>query len=86
MKVVVNKQTEAMNAVLAALISSAVNMTQLPPRTISPPKYPAAAMSPDVINIRIRYSQSPVLDISSLTISLQTAKAISRPNAGQINR
>jgi len=57
-----------------------------PLRSISPPKYPAAAMNPEATNIKIRYRDSPVRDIASLTTSLHTAKPIRRPNAGQTNR
>jgi hypothetical protein len=59
--------------------------TPPPLRTSSPPKYPAAATSPEAINIRIRYRQSPKRDIASFTTSLQTAKASKRPKAGQTN-
>src|SRR5258707_5079487 len=57
-----------------------------PLRSISPPKYPAAAMNPEATNIKIRYRHSPVRDIASLTTSLQTAKPTRRPTAGQTNR
>ena len=59
--------------------------TPPPLRTSSPPKYPAVATSPEAINIRIRYRQSPKRDIASLTTSLQMAKTSKRPKAGQTN-
>jgi hypothetical protein len=59
----------------------------LPPlRSNSPPKYPAAATNPEANNIKTRYRHSPVRDIASLTTSLHTARATTRPNAGQTNR
>ena len=57
-----------------------------PLRSRSPPKYPAAATSPETNNIKIRYRCSPVRDTASLTTSRHTAKATKRPNAGQTNR
>src|SRR4029077_659772 len=60
--------------------------TPPPLRSISPPKYPAAAMNPEATNIKIKYRHSPVRDIASLTTSLQTAKPTRRPHACQPNR
>jgi hypothetical protein len=60
--------------------------TPPPLKSNSPPKYPAAAMNPEAINMKARYRHNPVRDIASLTTSLHTAKATRRPKAGQTNR